>query len=195
MNILFLPFYCFCLKYHPTRNYLKYLDRWAGLSNISRAGLLFHLYISLVHCIYWGLHVIISKWYEPQHEISNNVVCATSKVSDQPAPTRSLIWAFASRLIILWVLSYWLNIVWSFYETAQARLSLFMSTFLKISCHSSNNIRYLSLKIDFVMANSADPDEMAHFHLGLNSLFAKAPVYCLLVWFDSLSPINNLSVI
>ena len=31
------------------------------------------------------------------HEISNNVVCATSKGSDQPAHTRSLIRAFASR--------------------------------------------------------------------------------------------------
>ena len=28
---------------------------------------------------------------EPVHEISNNVVCATSKASDQPAHTRSLI--------------------------------------------------------------------------------------------------------
>ena len=28
---------------------------------------------------------------EPRHEISNNVVCATSKASDQPAHTRSLI--------------------------------------------------------------------------------------------------------
>ena len=44
--------------------------------------------------------------YEPWHEISNNVVCATSKGSDQPAHTRSLIRAFASRLHILWVLSY-----------------------------------------------------------------------------------------
>ena len=39
--------------------------------------------------------------YEPQHEISNNVACATSKGSDQPAHTRSLIRAFASRLNIL----------------------------------------------------------------------------------------------
>ena len=39
--------------------------------------------------------------FEPVHEISNNVVCATSKVSDQPAHTRSLIRAFASRLSIL----------------------------------------------------------------------------------------------
>ena len=39
--------------------------------------------------------------YEPVHEISNNVVCATSKASDQPAHTCSLIRAFASRLNIL----------------------------------------------------------------------------------------------
>ena len=38
---------------------------------------------------------------EPVHEISNNVVCATSKASGQPAHTRSLIRAFASRLGIL----------------------------------------------------------------------------------------------
>ena len=39
--------------------------------------------------------------YEPVHEISNHVVCATSKASDQPGHTRSLIRAFASRLSIL----------------------------------------------------------------------------------------------
>ena len=38
---------------------------------------------------------------EPQHEISNNVVCSSSKASDQPAHTRSLIRAFASHLNIL----------------------------------------------------------------------------------------------
>ena len=38
---------------------------------------------------------------EPRHEVSNNVVCATSKGSDQPAQTRSLIRAFASHLNIL----------------------------------------------------------------------------------------------
>ena len=43
------------------------------------------------------LRVII----EPGPEISNNVVCATSKGSDQPAHTCSLIRAFASRLNIL----------------------------------------------------------------------------------------------
>ena len=44
----------------------------------------------------YGLHVSIIV-----HEISNNVVCATSKGSDQPAHTRSLVRAFASRLNIL----------------------------------------------------------------------------------------------
>ena len=39
--------------------------------------------------------------FEPQHEISNNVVCATSKGSDQPAHTCSLIRAFSSPLNIL----------------------------------------------------------------------------------------------
>ena len=44
--------------------------------------------------------------FEPRHEISNNLVCATSKASDQPACTRSLIRTFAFRLNILGVLSY-----------------------------------------------------------------------------------------
>ena len=38
---------------------------------------------------------------EPRHDISNNVVCATSKGSDQPVHRRSLIRALASRLNIL----------------------------------------------------------------------------------------------
>ena len=39
--------------------------------------------------------------YVPRHEISNNVVYATSKGSYQPAHTRSLIRAFASCLNIV----------------------------------------------------------------------------------------------
>ena len=42
-----------------------------------------------------------SAQFELQHEISNNVVYATSKTSDQPAHTRSLIRAIASRWNIL----------------------------------------------------------------------------------------------
>ena len=42
--------------------------------------------------------ILINKW---QHEIFNNVVCATSKSSNRPALTRSLIKPFARRLNIL----------------------------------------------------------------------------------------------
>ena len=42
----------------------------------------------------------LKKIIEPRHEISKNVVCATSKVSDQPAHKHSLIRAFAGRLSV-----------------------------------------------------------------------------------------------
>ena len=45
--------------------------------------------------------LLVSCINEPVHEISNNLVYATSKGSDQPAHTRRLIRAFASRLSIL----------------------------------------------------------------------------------------------
>ena len=57
----------------------------------------------------WGGGAVVKKDHfiiEPRHEISNNVVCATSKASDQPAQMRSLIRAFASRLDFLGLLSY-----------------------------------------------------------------------------------------
>ena len=38
---------------------------------------------------------------QQRHEISNNVVCVTSKASNQPAHTRSLIRAFDGHLNIL----------------------------------------------------------------------------------------------
>ena len=44
---------------------------------------------------------------------------------------------------------------------------------------SKKNMIFLSLKIDLVLANSADPDEMPHyaaFHLGLHCL-PKYPFY------------------
>ena len=49
--------------------------------------------------------------FEPRQESSNNNICVTSKASDQPAHTRRLTRAFASRLIILWMLSFCLNII------------------------------------------------------------------------------------
>ena len=57
-------------------------------------------------------------------EISNNAVCAASTGLDKPARMRRLIRAFASRLIILWILSYWPDIIWSFLALKEAALSL-----------------------------------------------------------------------
>ena len=39
--------------------------------------------------------ILCAGLFEPRHEISNNVVCGTSKASDQPAHMRSLIRVFA----------------------------------------------------------------------------------------------------
>ena len=87
---------------------------------------------------------------EPRHEISNNVVCATSKGSDQPAHMRSLIRAFASRLNILLLLGYCPIIIWDFYalkEAVQARLSLHFS-----KCHiGGNHMSWLIYVPDFLI--------------------------------------------
>ena len=60
--------------------------------------------------------VVIGAWRvkennEPRHGISNNVVCVASKGSDQPVHMHSLITAFAGRMNILWLLSYWPNTI------------------------------------------------------------------------------------
>ena len=69
---------------------------------------------------------------EPRHEISDNVVCAASKASDQPAPTHSLSRAFASRLNILWLLSYWLNTIWNFLSLKWGCTGSSVSTLVKM---------------------------------------------------------------
>ena len=65
----------------------------------------------VIALVWYHVLVFWNEWlvrYELRHEISNNVVCATSdvvfatsKASYQPAHTRSLIRTFASRLNIL----------------------------------------------------------------------------------------------
>ena len=56
-------------------------------------------YRSSINSFFQNLHTIVR--FEPRHKISNNVVCSTSKGSDQPAHTHRLIRAFASRMNIL----------------------------------------------------------------------------------------------
>ena len=61
------------------------------------------------NCLTWvkhsiplsGVQEISFTINEPRHETSNNLVCAISKASDQPAHMRSLIRVFANRLNIL----------------------------------------------------------------------------------------------
>ena len=62
---------------------------------------------SVASCKIVQTEVFFNKINEPRHEISNNVVCVTSKGSDQPAHTGSPIRAFTCHLNILWLLSYW----------------------------------------------------------------------------------------
>ena len=57
--------------------------------------------LSLWESFRWGFIYFDQFIFEPVHEISYNVVCATSKASEQPVYTRSLIRVFASRLSIL----------------------------------------------------------------------------------------------
>ena len=70
------------------------------LSLVCHVHLLNHLAI-----VIWASTSDFSTFYifinEPQHEISSNVVCATSIASDQPVHMRSPIRAFASRLNII----------------------------------------------------------------------------------------------
>ena len=84
---------------------------------------------------------------EPWHEITNNVVSATCKGSDQPAHTRRLIRVFACRLIIIWVLSYWSNLI--SFSKLNRRLHRFVwvytcqnGTLLEITCLVSNIPEY-----------------------------------------------------
>ena len=51
--------------------------------------------------VYGKLKDVTYLIFEPRHEVFTNVVCATSRGSDQPAHNRSLIRAFATRLNIL----------------------------------------------------------------------------------------------
>ena len=65
-----------------------------------------YIAVPLIHPLKLTSVYEVCKINEPWHEISNNVVDSTIKASDQPAHTRSLIRAFASRLHILGVSSY-----------------------------------------------------------------------------------------
>ena len=101
------------------------------------------LHFTRIHMSMYPLSSI--TLFEPVHEIFNNVVCATSKASDQPAHTRSLIRAFASRLSILWSFGVFKlkrrlqKLVWVY--TCQN------ATLLEISCTGSFPNRRMSVEL------------------------------------------------
>ena len=63
--------------------------------------LLKNMFCVLKRTISFKCFLVPRTLIETVHEISNNVACASSKASDQPAQTHSLIRAIASRLSIL----------------------------------------------------------------------------------------------
>ena len=84
-----------------TEHHLEFLSLKGGCTGSSESTL-----VKIPH--YWKSHDAVQMCkqmrffvYEPVHEISNNLVYATSKASDQPAHTRSLIRIFACRSNIL----------------------------------------------------------------------------------------------
>ena len=79
------------VTYNVTINFLQY-------SGLIRSILAWKKTLNIANIRCKEVNPIIP--FEPVHEISINVVCASSKASDQPAHMRSLIIAFASRLNI-----------------------------------------------------------------------------------------------
>ena len=80
------------------------------------------------------------NYIPPTSSGDNNVVCANSKASDQPAHTRSLIRAYASRLNILLGVSQLkrrLNRLVRVYTCQNA-------TMLETTCHGSYNVSFMN---------------------------------------------------
>ena len=71
--------------------FVKCVDKLVGFYEIKKNNLDFFFLLNHLRLKLHNKRGAIPLTIEPRHEISNNVVCATSKGSDQPAHTRSLI--------------------------------------------------------------------------------------------------------
>ena len=92
------------------------------------------------NCFLVWMYKIMS--YKPRHEISNSVLCATRKASDQPAHMCSLIRAFAGRCIFYECLATdWTSFCISKLKRRLHRLfwvyTCQNATLLEITCHGS----------------------------------------------------------
>ena len=88
--------------------------------------------------------------FERWHGISNNVICATSRASDQPAHSRSVIRTFASRLNILYKLLTEHHL--GFLSLKGGCTGSSKSTFVKMPyCWKSHVMAHLSLRSLFCL--------------------------------------------
>ena len=111
------------VDYNLKRKFTKRMHNWDSSwefgvnctfeqrEHTSDASIQSHQFLNRSHTESSYIYMGICLRDEPRQYISNNVVCATSKGSDQPAHTRSLIRAFVGRLNRLWLWSYWPNII------------------------------------------------------------------------------------
>ena len=83
---------------------------------------------------------------EPRHEISNNVVCATSKASDQPQSDQSLCWSLEYSMTVKLLTELHLEFL-SLKGGCKARLSLHLSKRHIVGNHMSwlifNYVQYI----------------------------------------------------
>ena len=115
---------------------------------------------------------LVSKPFDPRHEISNIVVCATRKGSDQPAHTRRLIRDF---LLVAWIFyecyllpEHHLQFL-SLKETTQARLSLHLS-----KCHIvANHKSWLIYSLDVLETNSQNVSILTSNGIVNSEIFAR----------------------
>ena len=107
-------------------------------------------YHKLISCMNGKKCEWLCQWsytYEPWHEISNNVVCASSKGSDQPAWLSLGIRAVWSKpLLVTWILYDCYATDWTAFKASKLKRRLHRlvwvytcqnATLLEITCHGS----------------------------------------------------------
>ena len=100
---------CQMMEYHANYLCCRSIDCLVGgthvVGNFWKEPVNIEIYLGIFLSQFWDQMLILWPPYQSRNEISNNVLCATCKASDQPAHMRSLIRASASRLNILWELA------------------------------------------------------------------------------------------
>ena len=93
--------WCLCVKMPSFRYFRTFHLEFVNPKGLTLTRHTNSITVIMSVCMRSDIIALYISIIEPVHEISNNVACATSKASDQPAHTRSLIRAFDSRLSFL----------------------------------------------------------------------------------------------